>query len=363
MTISHRTRKLLWARSGNLCVFCGQALTASNTASDRDALMGDECHIVARKPNGPRFDPAFPQKEIDDYENLILLCKTHHKLIDDQPSQFDAARLRKMKEEHDRSIRRKLASADLVAATRDITIHVDKDGQLPEFNETMVRYMKTLQKENGQLVIRFDINREALVRQVPLPISIFQAMTGTRAIRQAVDRIRSKGATTKAARDFYVWYSEVETELKSLDNDLRTGLLAFLEKPAVTSWVVSDRDVVLAVRGYVQQFFGRESPHQFIIELWFKGDPSRWKIYIRLDKTNALQFHKRTNGWRYGEYLDFTHDQLMHLVIPRIMYRAIRLRCVFDPDPVPDYLFDLKQWKWCIRDTDPEWKLLTNGPS
>ena len=50
---------------------------------DDDSIIGDECHIVSAATNGPRYDPDFPDDQLDDYSNLLLLCKVHHKLIDD----------------------------------------------------------------------------------------------------------------------------------------------------------------------------------------------------------------------------------------------------------------------------------------
>ena len=101
MAISDYTRKVLWARSGNGCAVCKQALVAAATDTDREAVVGDECHIVSGSPGGPRYDAAFPAEEVDAYENLILLCKVHHKQVDDQPVEFDAARLRALRRRHE----------------------------------------------------------------------------------------------------------------------------------------------------------------------------------------------------------------------------------------------------------------------
>lgn len=103
MAISDRTRKILWARSGNCCVFCKHELIIDATASDDESVIGDECHIISGQVNGPRYDPAFPQEEIDSYINLIILCRIHHKMVDDQPDTYTVDILRKMKANHERS--------------------------------------------------------------------------------------------------------------------------------------------------------------------------------------------------------------------------------------------------------------------
>jgi hypothetical protein len=38
---------------------------------------------------------------VDSYENLILLCRDDHKVVDDQPSEFPVQRLREMKKDHE----------------------------------------------------------------------------------------------------------------------------------------------------------------------------------------------------------------------------------------------------------------------
>jgi NB-ARC domain len=98
MTITVRERKLLWGLSGNRCAHCRQELI--KTASDARSVVGDECHILST--NGPRSDPSLTPQQRDRYENLILLCKVHHKIVDDQEDAYTEQRLKQMKVEHER---------------------------------------------------------------------------------------------------------------------------------------------------------------------------------------------------------------------------------------------------------------------
>jgi hypothetical protein len=110
MPISDRTRKLLWGKSGNRCAKCFRVLTVEETELDDPSIVGEECHIVSGR-DGPRSDAGFPPEEIDDYPNLILLCRIDHKTVDDQEHTFDALVLRTMKEAHERKVARALALA------------------------------------------------------------------------------------------------------------------------------------------------------------------------------------------------------------------------------------------------------------
>ncbi|MEX2160897.1 MAG: HNH endonuclease signature motif containing protein [Anaerolineales bacterium] len=102
MAVTEKTRKLLWARSGNRCAICRKELTVDATQTDNESIVGEECHVVSSKPNGPRYNPFFPNEETDNPNNLILLCRTHHKMVDDQPSSYSADQLLSLKVNHEK---------------------------------------------------------------------------------------------------------------------------------------------------------------------------------------------------------------------------------------------------------------------
>ena len=101
MSISARDRKLLWGRSASRCAMCRRELIMPDTSVDDESIVGDECHIVSAVPGGPRHDPRFPQERMHDYDNLLLLCKVHHKLVDDQELEYTASRLTSIKATHE----------------------------------------------------------------------------------------------------------------------------------------------------------------------------------------------------------------------------------------------------------------------
>jgi hypothetical protein len=111
MAITDKTRKTLWGRSGNRCAICKHELVVSKTISDDESVVGDECHIISSHPSGPRYDPSCPQERLDAYENLILLCRTHHKMIDDQCESYTVDVLRQMKVNHEVWVSQKLSAS------------------------------------------------------------------------------------------------------------------------------------------------------------------------------------------------------------------------------------------------------------
>jgi hypothetical protein len=77
-----------------------------------ESVVGDECHIISAQKNGPRHDPSYPSKELDGYKNLLLLCRVHHKMIDDQYETYTAEILLKKKETHEKWVAQKLTDSD-----------------------------------------------------------------------------------------------------------------------------------------------------------------------------------------------------------------------------------------------------------
>ena len=114
MGISLKIHKMLWGRAGNRCAMpdCRKELVMGATETDDESLIGEECHIVAGKPEGPRGDALYPSDKIDKYANLVLLCRVHHKIIDDQLGTYTVERLKEIKAEHERWVRESLEDYD-----------------------------------------------------------------------------------------------------------------------------------------------------------------------------------------------------------------------------------------------------------
>lgn len=98
MSIRMPIIKRLFAESGNLCAFprCDSPLIHLPGGS----VVGQICHIKAESPEGPRYDSSQSDDERNGYENLILLCSAHHKVIDDDEVAYTVSRLTSMKAEH-----------------------------------------------------------------------------------------------------------------------------------------------------------------------------------------------------------------------------------------------------------------------
>lgn len=104
MPIPSTDIKILWARAAGLCSMpdCRKKLTpSSETVAAGAVVIGENCHIVAESPSGPRGETPIPESERNRYGNLILLCANHHKIIDTNVSHWTVEKLKKVKEDHE----------------------------------------------------------------------------------------------------------------------------------------------------------------------------------------------------------------------------------------------------------------------
>lgn len=114
MELSDKDRKVLWTRARNICSFpqCQQQLTQdqvdATTGQAFQTVIGDEAHIYSASSNGPRYGPNYPTAKLETYENRILLCRNHHRLIDSEKGRaYDPETLIKMKRRHEEQAKRR----------------------------------------------------------------------------------------------------------------------------------------------------------------------------------------------------------------------------------------------------------------
>jgi len=83
VTIPSKTSTRLWGKAGGRCEFdgCNQALW-KDEVTKFEFNTSYIAHIVAEEPNGPRGNELLSPLLAKDINNLMLLCDTHHRLID-----------------------------------------------------------------------------------------------------------------------------------------------------------------------------------------------------------------------------------------------------------------------------------------
>lgn len=98
-SVDANTLRFLYGKSGNKCAFpdCCEPIF-----EDVGTLTGECCHIEAFSRGGARYNPETTIEDKNTEGNLILLCSRHHKIIDSHPQEYTTARLKEIKQQHEK---------------------------------------------------------------------------------------------------------------------------------------------------------------------------------------------------------------------------------------------------------------------
>jgi len=90
----------IWSSVAGRCAFSGCGIKLFQVNSEGHLTrIADQCHIIAKKPGGPRGDPVLSNVLKEDPDNIILLCRNHHAIIDSNPQKYTIESLRNMRDE------------------------------------------------------------------------------------------------------------------------------------------------------------------------------------------------------------------------------------------------------------------------
>ena len=117
--IDEKTKMFLWGRAAGRCEICNKLLYIDSKYGDT-ANFAENAHIHAIGINGPRHKADMTQEEINQSENLMLLCAEHHHLIDTKPDNYSGDTLIRYKKQHEERIR-KLTEIQDDASCRVVT--------------------------------------------------------------------------------------------------------------------------------------------------------------------------------------------------------------------------------------------------
>jgi|SRR6056297_3435228 len=93
------TLRKIYALSGNQCAKpgCNTVLVNSN-----GTFVASVCHIYAAEENGPRPNKNLTPEQKREPENLILLCKLCHEIVDAEEDKYPAKDLKKWKADREK---------------------------------------------------------------------------------------------------------------------------------------------------------------------------------------------------------------------------------------------------------------------
>ena len=103
--IKPATERMLWGVSAGICEFdgCTNKLYSHHVTKEK-VNLAEKAHIYAFSEAGKRPSLLRSSPEINDIDNLMLVCERCHKLIDSEETDYTAEQLLDMKKEHEKRI-------------------------------------------------------------------------------------------------------------------------------------------------------------------------------------------------------------------------------------------------------------------
>ncbi|MHA1408106.1 MAG: HNH endonuclease [Candidatus Heimdallarchaeaceae archaeon] len=230
--------KALCSRSGNCCAFpgCEQRLELKKQNSKDISFIGEIAHIRGLKPNSPRYDPNMTDEERNSIDNLILLCPTHHEIIDKQPDVYTVEKILKMKMDHERWVEESVRKSMPDVTYAELKVIID---YLVEINENIKIDFDTIPLKDKIKRNSLSSKAETLIKHGLLKVKL---------VEEYIERYpkgidfgdRLKGPII----DEYLRLKEKE---KLTGDELFYGLQAFIER-GVTNFL--EKAAALAVLTY-----------------------------------------------------------------------------------------------------------------
>lgn len=273
MSIGVASRKALWGRSGNACAMqeCRRDLmprtdeATGGELAGAGILIGEEAHIRSSSPDGPRHDPAYG--DFDSYENLILLCPTHHTLVDKSGgADWPVERLEQIKADHEAWVRSRLSLEETDLLKLQVLVaggaqYIDERlfDRWPTAYWQLSRAIPALGKQHFQALI--DVGVFLLKRDWPANFpSIVTAAERLRVIVAILceyvnDAMRSEGEDTP------LQLFRAEKQLSKWDPPLHDRLFHATQINMVAGWWLADsltlelNNWILAVRSDVDSTY------------------------------------------------------------------------------------------------------------
>lgn len=207
MTIADRDRKRLWGQSAAMCAICRHVLIhPAEHSDDREALIGEEAHIISRRaPRGPRGDAEVPGMNLDGYYNLILLCPIHHAIVDEQTGLYTVEKLRELKSRHEQWVR-------------------DRLQVVPESDSTPVG-LKPKYPGRGMILPRLRTGKDAWNAAIGSAFYLFDSVDEDAASIEACDAADTFLTTLHDCAEIYDAITDRGfTAIREAQRDLREGL-------------------------------------------------------------------------------------------------------------------------------------------
>ncbi|WP_131721955.1 MULTISPECIES: hypothetical protein [Mycolicibacterium] len=141
------TVRQLFALSMNRCAF--PSCSTPIVMPDSGTIVGEVCHIRAQNPEGPRYDSNQSDEERHGFENLVLMCGVHHKIIDarENAQTYTVEALIEIKSSHEQAARE---SGDIPDAPPSVIAALTLTATVYESGATHMDFSNAVFKVGGE---------------------------------------------------------------------------------------------------------------------------------------------------------------------------------------------------------------------
>ena len=167
--IPEAQRILLFVRAGGRCEFNGcNCYLLEHHVTRKTGSYAQAAHIVAFSEGGSRGNDANRPREINNADNLMLLCHRCHKEVDDHPDVYTRKTLEEYKRRHERRIRL-VTSLGPENATFVIIVTIPIAGEVVQIPDSQVWEAVAPRYPSKQDYMRIDLNvlRDRAERFIP----------------------------------------------------------------------------------------------------------------------------------------------------------------------------------------------------
>ena len=212
-SISEKELKKLCVKNGRFCAICHTDLIIKGVAANPDSITAEIAHIRGKQPGSPRYDSSMTQKERNSSENLILLCPTCHKKVDDQENVYTVEKLTEIKNEYESWIikRTQAAMVDMTFAELEVVTKFLASGQAINSDSLTIIPPKEKIRRNG-----LSPKVETLIRM---------GMIQVKQVEEYIERSPDIEYGERLKEGFVMQYERLKNEEKYQGDDLFNALL------------------------------------------------------------------------------------------------------------------------------------------
>ncbi len=204
-------------KSGGRCAIpeCRQELVIDKTPADKESIVGEMAHIKGEKQKASRYDTNMTGRERNSYDNLILVCRIHHKMIDDQSNAYTVEKLHQIKKEHESWVQKNL-SKQMV----DVTF-----AELEVIAEYLNSNQPAVSKSYTVIPPKDKINKNNL--SLSTEQQIIMGMLQVKQVAHYIDNNPDVEFGERLKQGFVIEYDRLKNEENLSGNDMFENLLSF----------------------------------------------------------------------------------------------------------------------------------------